>query len=254
MFKIKMIATDLDRTLLREDKTVSNYTRSVLKRCMDAGIKVVLATGRPIRWVLEYLDPIPCDAAVYHNGAIIFINGEQAASFGIPHEDVKKILPLTPCGRAYVEINDILYGNEPAEDIWPGIPLTITDFSDKLPKQNADKILFPMQTLEETAAVEKLLPNNYYIQLAENTVGMIMHRDANKLNGARFIARRFGIDLSEVASFGDDYNDVAMLGGAGYGVAVANAIPEAKAAAKFICGSNEEDGVAKWIEKNAIFP
>ena len=70
--RIKMIVTDLDGTLLKKEKTITEYTSSVFRQCRDIGIKLVCATARPIRAVkmlnLDWL----FDAAIYHNGAVIY--------------------------------------------------------------------------------------------------------------------------------------------------------------------------------------
>jgi len=80
----------------------------------------------------------------------------------------------------------------------------------------------------------------------------ISEKSVSKLKSIEATAKYFGLALSDVAAFGDDFNDVDMLKECGVGVAVSNAIDEAKAAADFICESNDEDGVAKWIEENIL--
>jgi len=81
---------------------------------------------------------------------------------------------------------------------------------------------------------------------------MVMNKNARKRNAIKEIANHFGVTLAETAAFGDDYNDIEMLQDCGIGVAVANAIDETKAAADLICDTNENDGVAKWIEENIL--
>lgn len=90
------------------------------------------------------------------------------------------------------------------------------------------------------------------MQVSENTLIMVMNREATKLNGIRRLAKHYAVNLEEVAAFGDDFNDMEMLCACGVGVAVANAIPEVKAAADEVCGSNEGDGVARWIEERLL--
>ena len=81
---------------------------------------------------------------------------------------------------------------------------------------------------------------------------MVMNKNARKRNPIRDIAYYFGLSLDEVAAFGDDYNDIEMLRDCGIGIAVANAIDEVKAAADYVCDSNDNDGVAKWLEENVL--
>ena len=77
---------------------------------------------------------------------------------------------------------------------------------------------------------------------------MVMRREATKWNAIQAVAGRMGIPIKDIAAFGGDYNDIELLRNCGTGVAVGNAIEEAKAAADEICASNEEDGVARWRE------
>jgi HAD superfamily hydrolase (TIGR01484 family) len=109
-----------------------------------------------------------------------------------------------------------------------------------------------MSSGDEIKCFEKYLTDNLYIEitLTEHKMIMIMNREAVKANAVKLLVERYGYDMREIIAFGDDFNDVEMIKQCGIGVAVSNAIGEAKAAADFICGSNDEDGVAKWIEDN----
>ena len=77
------------------------------------------------------------------------------------------------------------------------------------------------------------------------------HKNANKLCAVTATAEALAIPMEQVAAFGDDYIDLEMLRGCGFGVAMGNAIPEVRAAAKFVCDTNDNDGVAKWLQDNA---
>ena len=80
----------------------------------------------------------------------------------------------------------------------------------------------------------------------------IKSKKAAKQYAITEVCTQLGIKISEVVAFGDDYNDVGMLRECGVGVAVANAIDEAKTAADYICDTNDNDGVAKWLEENVL--
>ena len=73
------------------------------------------------------------------------------------------------------------------------------------------------------------------------------------MEGIRHAAEYLNIDISQVAAFGDDYGDLDMIAGCGHGVAMGNAAEDVKAAAKYICDTNENDGVAKWLEQNVLY-
>jgi len=250
-----MIVTDLDNTLLRCDKTISEYTASVFKRCLNAGIKVVFATARPVRAVVKWLDiDIQCDASVYHNGAVIYIGGELYKEIGIEYDKVCQLVKSASeikDMRISVEINDVLYANFDTSTVWQGFECILTDFSD-LPNRSADKIIF--DTVDETGikTIEQLLSDDLYWEISENKILMVMNKNARKLNAVKEIADHYGLTLTDTVAFGDDYNDVEMLRDCGIGVAVDNAIDECKAVAKHICGDCDEDGVAKWLEGNVL--
>ena len=252
---IKMIATDLDGTLLRYNKTISRYTASILRRCIDKGIKIVIATARPIRAVKMLEIPIIFEASIYHNGAVIDDGHENILHFGIPSQSIQDIVAIAfqndAKARVFIEINDNIYGNSDASDLWPGTEVNLTDFSN-LPLGPADKIILIESDMHKIETIRKTLPKNLYLETSENTVGMIMNKDATKKNAIKQLCKMFSMSQDEVVAFGDDYNDIKMLEFCGIGVAVANAIDEVKAVANFICGTNEHDGVAKWIEENIL--
>lgn len=251
---IKMIVTDLDRTLLRDDKTISPYTAETLAELARRGIPFVIATARPIRAVRQWLSFLRYDAAVYHNGAVIMAGERTVAKYGIaePERIVAAMLKDQPDRKISIESNDRMYSNMAAEELWPGVQYVKTADFRETEGLIADKILISAGSLEEMSGLEGYVPGEAYLQLSENSVAMMMNRSATKLNGIRLLAEEYGVGLSEIAAFGDDYNDIDMLRECGVGVAVANALPEVKAAADEVCGSNEEDGAARWIRENVL--
>lgn len=252
---IKMIVTDLDNTLLRRDKTVSKYTESVFSRCRNADIKIVFATARPVRAVTKWLNiDIQSDACIYHNGAVSHIGNVLFQEFGIEHDTVSKLLNAArhfDNMRIAIEINDTLYANFDAGVVWPGVEYAVTNFCN-LAKQPADKIIFITTDKKEINEIEQLLGDDLYWEISENEVLMVMNKNARKRNAVKALAVHFGVQLSEIVAFGDDHNDVEMLRECGIGVAVVNAIDEAKTIADYICADCDKDGVAKWLEENVL--
>jgi len=265
---IKMIVTDLDNTLLRTDKTISDYTAGILNKCRQNGIKIVFATARPKRTVMRYLDIIPADAVIFHNGAVIYDGREQIFHCGISSDIAKNILRAVshdfPTATLSVEIDDVLYANFEVSAIWNYTEAVFIDFSDfennnsmVLPDKPAEKIIVGMDSVVMTSDNEincskKYLTDDLYMEMTstDHKLIMIMNRKAVKSNAVKLLVERYGYDINDVIAFGDDFNDVEMIKQCGIGVAVSNAIDEAKLAADFICGSNDDDGVAKWIEEN----
>ncbi|MBQ8953043.1 MAG: HAD hydrolase family protein, partial [Clostridia bacterium] len=141
------------------------------------------------------------------------------------------------------------YGNFDTRDIWPGVTCLRTADFREVANLTADKIIVEATEPAEAEALERLLPPELYAQISEHRIAMIMNRQATKTSAIRLLAARWGIAMEEVAAFGDDYNDIDMLRACGVGVAVENALAEVKAAADAVCPSNEEDGVARWLER-----
>jgi Cof subfamily protein (haloacid dehalogenase superfamily) len=257
----KMIVMDLDETLLHSDKTISPYTEAVLNKARAAGIRLVLATGRPKRLSNPYHKQLQSDALICHNGNII-LYGEDciAAGPGVPIDDAKRILNdllrKYPGKKLSVEISDKIFANFDVSVFWGkteeerqmlGIPAIISEFSD-LPGDSADKVLIELASEEEYQEVCAFLPHDLYAQPADGgKLCVVMHKSTSKLNAIRHLAELLDIPVSQIVAFGDDYNDIDMLRGCGTGVAMANAIAEVKEAADAVTGTNNEDGVAQYI-------
>ena len=145
------------------------------------------------------------------------------------------------------------YSNFDVDKVWPetGTKMwELVDFSTHA--TDIEKINVDSVTMEDIIFVEQNMTDNMYLRVARDGLGMIMHRDATKSKALAELARIWGVSQSEIVAFGDDLNDIDMLTYAGVGVAMGNALEEVKVTADFICLSNNEDGVAKWIEENIL--
>ena len=249
---IKMVVTDLDGTYLKGDKTVSAYTEKITAELRRRGIPFVIATARPVRAVKTSLPWLKYDAGIFHNGAVMEAPSGEKINIGIerPIKTIHNILNGKPNCHIAAEVNDKLYSNFDAERLWPGSPYTKTESFNEITSFTADKLIIEAQSLEEMADYGKYLDEGLYLSLSEHRAALVLNRKASKMNGILRLAERYGICPDEIAAFGDDYIDIDMLKGCGYGVAVSNALEEVKKIAGYICGSNENDGFAGWIEAN----
>lgn len=258
---VRLIVTDLDGTLLRDDKTISPFTGQVLERCRSAGLRVAVATARPIRSVKPYLAALACDAVICHNGAILQVvepgiglarSGEH---FGIPNGMARGILSdlaaRWPGKRLSLETDDTLYANFDVSVFWGNIDFVRTDFT-ALPDSVVDKLLVEVESASELETVQSLLPPELYAQQVDGRICMIMNRSATKLNAIRVLCSRWEIKLEETVAFGDDYNDLEMITGCGIGVAMENAVPEVREASDAVAATNEADGVAAWLLNHVL--
>lgn len=249
---IKMLVTDLDDTLLKSDKTVSERTNSVLRLCCEAGIKLVYATGRG-ESALKLVPVEMFSGKVVNNGAVASIDDMVVYSRLVPYESARPI--LIACDRRGLRVvsqsRDTDYANFVVPDMWPFIEsYEIVDFA--LHDKDAEKIYIDNCSLADAAFVEALLPDDLYMILGRDGFGQIMHRGATKGKGVAALAQHWGIAQSEVLAFGDDINDLDMLSYAGIGVAMDNALDEVKAVADYTCPVSDNDGLAQWVAANVL--
>ena len=252
----KMLIIDLDRTLLHTDKTISDYSVMVLNRCREKGIKIVFATARPVRTVQLFLEQIECDAVIYHNGAFIIRNGKRFGNaYLVPYEEAQQILITIQAKyvgkKLSVEINDALYANFDVKEFWSNTNAVVTDFSD-IPEADADKVLIEINNKEEFDEVICMLSPEVYGEMSDGKLCLIMNKKATKLNAIKQLSLKWKIPLEDMIAFGDDYNDIEMIKHCGIGVAMENAIDDVIRIADYVTESNDNDGVARYIDKYVL--
>jgi len=227
-----MIVTDLDGTLLRTDKSISEYSKKILSRCKEKGFKIVYATGRG--GSAERVVPSEFfDGRITMNGAMAKIGDEIIYDRLIPYQTAR--LLLMACDekgiRITAENSGMHYSNFAVSDFWPQLTnFTVVDFSKH--EKDAEKIYSPDPSLEHKLFIERLLPDSLYSVMTFDITGMllnIMHKDATKAKAVSELARHLGIDSKDIVAFGDELNDIDMLSYAGIGVAMENALCEVKA-------------------------
>ncbi|WP_435299361.1 HAD family hydrolase [Timonella sp. A28] len=251
----KLIATDLDGTLLRSDHSISPFTRRVLRDLEARAIHVVFVTARPPRWMKPLSDAVSGHGrAICLNGACIYefashhssdIRGFNFESLTAIITDLRAALPgiafaaERPSGAVFDPhfISDHPYGPET-------LHMRVEDARDDV----VGKLLARMPSLPD---------NSFFDAVSEivGTRGLLAYSGASglaeitapgvtKAAALERWALHHNIAAHEVWAFGDMPNDVPMLSWAGQGIAVANAHPEALAAATAYTLSNDEDGVA----------
>ena len=242
---------DLDRTLLRTDKTISEHTLSVLRRCAERGIAVMAASARPVRTILPYCDQIPFAAITAGNGARILC-GDVCRNHAIAPESAQRLL-TSLCRdtslRITLETGDAAYSNVAFEDFET---IVTQDLAETAKKEGALKIIVGFDREGVLELVDGCLPDDLYRTVANGHLIQIMSRAATKWNGIQEMLAMCGCLPTETACFGDDFDDAEAIKMCGIGIAVENAIPQVKKVADCICESNDCDGVAKWLERNVL--
>lgn len=236
--QIKMIVCDLDGTLLRDDKTISPRTLEILHRVKGLGIKFAIATARhALGSAAEHKAVLRPDAVIHIGGAEAKIGGKTVFSASLADK------------TAWALANAMLARGDATRILAEGADFFQSDFA----------LDFPGPVYKVSARFAKPLGDfgkNFddvgIIQYRGEDLAAFTHSEARKWRAVQACADFFDIDTEEVAAFGDDAIDVEMLAKCGIGVAVANAVPQALAVAKYVCKCNEKDGVAVWLEENIV--
>lgn len=268
---IRLIAFDLDETLLNAAKKVTPRNKAALERAADKGIMIVPTTGRLFQAIPEEIRAFPfLRYAITINGAAVFdvLAGDNLYKAEIPLEKAIEIM-------SYLDQFPVIYdcykdnGGFMTQAMWDRAEVfapnayyvqsirtrrkPVPELKEFLRQQggSVQKIqLFATDPALRTALLNEL-PRRFDGLAVSSSVSRnveINHKDANKGAALMALASRLGLSRSQVMAFGDGLNDISMIREAGIGVAMQNAVEEVKSAADMITGSCEESGVAEVIE------
>ncbi len=260
----RLVATDLDGTLVRSDETVSDYSTKVLRKVREAGIPVVGVTGRGARLIELCRRDLPeADFFVLAQGAYVLDqrNGEEPRVLRrqqIPGADLAKALsmleaevgPLSVLIEALEDPRAPLWGD--SHVVWPYPEWISYDREEALAGPAYKGFAHaPGLTVDELLAVARAVipPDLGTVTQAGLGYVEITAPGVDKASGLAVVAGELGIEAQDVLVFGDMPNDVSMFRWAGWRrVAVANAHEEILALADEVTASNDADGVAAWLE------
>lgn len=260
---VRLIATDLDGTLLRNDGTISERTRAAIRDADAAGVLVVAATGRGWRSALPLLEQVPeVRTAVCSNGALIRDIASavttDAFTMEVHHVDavIDAVRSVTPGAGLAWELVDGGFGFDPTfDELRSGGTANRPDLVADRPAHSTDdpvlKLLVRHPVLEEAAALQVLRPAvPDGVELTSSGYGLVevTGHGVHKAHALAVLCDRLGIGADEVVALGDNRNDVEMLRWAGRGVAMGNAVPATAAEADEQTAHHMDDGVALVIE------
>ena len=273
---IRLVAIDLDGTLLKDDKTICPENIEAIGKALKQGCKIVLASGRSFESMKREIDALGLGVAGQYaiglNGGILFetSDGKLLARNGMRPEEAEEIIDLSRTWEA--EVNAQLYdGDGVCVERWD----TTTDFYQKVTRatpvvvsdlktlaSEAVKIGFflkqgnpdPAGPLDEAKALkqraEAVKPEHVNCLISAPYLVEFCDERNNKGSGLIKLGEILGIDISEMIAIGDLDNDLPMIRTAGLGVAMKNAPAEVKAEADYVTErTNNEGGVAEVIEK-----
>lgn len=258
---MSLVASDLDGTLLRDDKTISERTRAALRRVQEAGIALVLVTGRPPRRMKIVAEELGLTGlAVCCNGAIVYdlaadaIFQHDTLSSDIARQLVTALREAAP-GVCFAIERGLAFGHEPAYT-------AISQVIEQEPPLSADAETLCIEAVTKLIVRHPEIPIEELWRISLAVAGetaAVTHSGApfveiaaagiTKASALAGVCARHGIASSAVIAFGDMPNDLPMLAWAGRSVAVANAHPDVLAAVDEVTATNEDDGVAVVLER-----
>lgn len=257
---MRVIATDLDGTLLRSDRTISDRSRVAIAAAEDAGVLVIFVTGRPLRWAREVFHGVGSHGvAIVANGALVWdVPGDKPLeSHPIPVEvaleacrDLRLAVPGTTF--AFERLDGVALESGYLER-YPMPPGSVRGTLEEICNQEAFKILARHEELDSADFWQRALAAiGDRVEITWSSSGALLEMSAKGVTKASALAvwcASHGVQSGDVVAFGDMPNDIPMLEWAGTSYAVANAHPSVLAAAEHTTASNDDDGVALAIER-----
>ncbi|MBQ9608673.1 MAG: HAD family phosphatase [Lachnospiraceae bacterium] len=251
----KLLLFDLDGTLLRTDKTVSNRTLEMLERCRNMGYLVGIVTSRSEQNSLSFLGRLKPDILITSGGALVKSGDEYIYKAIFSKERTCKLIQTARdiCGidtEITIDTLDTHYWNykiDPKEldqswgdSVW-------TDFIDFA----EESLKMCVEIFDDGKAQQliDILDDCDSIRFSDGFWYKFTLKGVTKENSIEIACRKLGINTSDVIAFGDDYADIGMLKMAGIGVAMGNAIDEVKLSADVVIETNDNDGIALYLEK-----
>jgi Cof subfamily protein (haloacid dehalogenase superfamily) len=260
-FPYRLIATDLDGTLLRSDDTVSERTRDALAAATAAGAAHLVVTGRAVPWTRHILDELGYDGlAVCGQGAQVYDAGahrlltsvtldRQLAGVALAKIEAE-VGPLHLAASRDGLDGEVLTGPGYAlQGRLPAVPFTDADDLWAAPL-NKIYIQHPTLSDDELAEAATHAAGGFVtVTMAGAGIVELLPLGLSKATGLSLAARRLGVKAAETIAFGDMPNDLPMFAWSARGVAMANAHAGLKAVADEVTASNDEDGIAVVVER-----
>jgi Cof subfamily protein (haloacid dehalogenase superfamily) len=264
---IKLVTIDIDDTLVNTDRVITPRVQAAIQDATAAGVKIVLATGRPLTGVTDYLNQLGLNhaddqfAITYNGGVVQTTNGEQLGGAELSLMDYAKLRKIADEFGAYLQVETLeaAYTADKDVNFWAirenfiiQMPLHIRPISEMTEDMHYVKFMFIGEEDEINRyrdALPQEIKDSYYIVKSTPHHLEFMNKKATKGGGLLVLAAHLGLQVDETMALGDQQNDLTMIEAAGLGVAMGNAIDELKAVANAQTTTQNQDGVGLAIEK-----
>jgi hypothetical protein len=268
----KLIAVDLDGTLVRNNQSISQRTVNTLIRVQEMGVKVAVASGRPTFGTVHVADALQLKK---YSGYVMSYNGGEIYEWGTKtrmHAQTldKEVIPyLYTCAREHGMPIMTYIGKEVVSEVEDNEYIQYSVMRNRMKLKKVDDFVKavegagivkciivgdPTQLPALEAEMQVILKGKAGVFRSEPFFLEIVPTGIDKAKGLAILLDQIGIQRSELIAFGDGYNDTPMLQFAGMGVAMGNAAEEIKKAADMVTESNNDDGVAIALENLILRP
>lgn len=258
---IKLIATDIDGTLLKYDYTCPEGLKECLLELDNLGVKVVPVTGRMHQAAIKIYNLLNLKTPLvsYQGGQINDEKGEVIYQKTLNKDCVKKAINWARANKIHLQLyyNDTLYAEHDNEFIQrysreQNVPYKIVNFDDLSPEYSSKLLAVDFNNPERVSSWVKELQEKFpdcFIVKSTPYFCEISHKEANKCDAVKFLQSYYGLKDAEVLTIGDQNNDIALLQAGGIRVAMGNATDELKEIATYITDTVENGGWIKAVKK-----
>lgn len=253
MKNCKLLLFDLDGTLLRSDKTISQTTLKALSECRRMGILIGVCTSRGEQNALSFVEELKPDILIVSGGALVKYNGKYIYKAEFSVEETRRMIAIARevCGvdcEITIDTIDSHYWNykvDPKKQDHSWGDSIYTDFKNF--EESSLKMCVEIFEDSQAKQLQELLNACDCIRFSDGYWYKFTKKTATKERAIMEVCSFCGIKTEEIIAFGDDYADIGMLELCGKGIAMGNAINEVKENADCIIGSNDEDGIAEYL-------
>lgn len=262
---IKMVALDLDGTLLTSDKNISKVNENVLKQIHHDGIKVVLCTGRPINAIWPYIEQLGLtgedDYTITFNGALVVHNNDKQELFkqGMTKASFEPLFEYANQANGPLDILDFdrvysiadLKNSMYQQQFKGNIEFVSRSFSDLGEDDLYSKgiVCDKPEVLDEFRIdMPVRVGQQYHIVRSQPQIMEFLAPKMDKTVGLKALLKHFGWNFNQLMAFGDSDNDLGMITHAEIGVAMKNGKEEIKAVSSVVTTDNDSDGVGQYLK------
>ncbi|CAG7627801.1 Sugar phosphatase YidA [Paenibacillus solanacearum] len=258
----KMLAIDIDDTLINDDKQITPGTKQALSQAMAQGVIVTIATGRMYASAQQLANQLELNVPlITYQGSLVknAIDGAVLYERTVPETAARLLFDYCRHNELHLQtyFDDVLYVKERNEKAisyaeLSKIPFTVyPDFAELAMKPSTKLLIIdePVKLDRVAQELRALLGQQVHITKSKPHFLEITHFEGTKGHALTYLASHFGLGLDQVVAIGDSWNDREMLEVAGLGVAMGNAVDALKEIADYVTLSNNEDGVKHVVDK-----